>query len=405
VHGRSQWSRKNYFYADLPKGYQISQYDQPIATGGVLDIETEGMQRRIGITRVHMEEDAGKNVHEDRVAGGRSYVDFNRGGVPLIEIVSEPDLRSAAEAAAYMRKLRQLLRYLGVSDGNMEQGSLRCDANVSIRPVGEQALGTRTELKNINSFRFVQQALEYEIRRQVQVVEAGGKVVQQTRLWDSHNKVTRAMRGKEEAHDYRYFPDPDLPELVLEEGMVDSVRAGLPELPEQKRRRYVQQLELPESDAIVLTEDAAVARFFEEALAAHGNAKAVANWVINELLRELRGRDFDALNVRAVDLGALVALIDNKTISGKIAKEVFTEMLASGEPPKAIVERKGLRQVTDASALEPIVEKILSDNPAIVEQYRAGKSNVLGFFVGQVMKATGGKANPKLVNELLRKKL
>jgi aspartyl-tRNA(Asn)/glutamyl-tRNA(Gln) amidotransferase subunit B len=352
-----------------------------------------------------MEEDAGKSVHDDPTAQGRSYVDFNRGGVPLAEIVSEPDLRSAAEAAAYMKTLRQILRALDVCDGNMEQGSLRCDANVSIRPVGSTALGTRTELKNINSFKFVREALEYEIRRQTSVVESGGEVVQETRLWDSGAKVTRPMRSKEEAHDYRYFPEPDLPDLVLDPAMIERAQAELPELPAARRRRYVDDWGLSDYDARVLTDEVSIAGFYEEAVARHANPKSIANWVCNEVLRELKGRDIDDLPLAPEALAELVALIDEGTISGKIAKEVFAELIEKGGSPRQIVEAKGLEQVTDSSSLEPIVEQVLAENPDSVDAYRAGKTKVVGFLVGQVMKATRGKANPKLVNELLHKKL
>ncbi len=408
----SQWSRKNYFYPDLPKGYQITQFDRPIAQGGELAFSLPaeagllaGEVRSVRIRRVHMEEDAGKSVHGDGALGGRSYVDFNRGGVPLIEIVSEPDVRSGVEAAAYMRALRQILRYLGVCDGNMEEGSLRCDANVSVRKRGDTKLGTRTELKNINSFRFVQQAIEFEIARQENVLAGGGSIVQETRLWDAEAKVTRPMRSKEEAHDYRYFPEPDLPDLQLEEAWVQGIHETLPELPAAKVRRYTQQLGLSDNDAAVLTEDAEVAHYFEEAVALHTNAKAIANWIINELLRELRGRAPSEVSLTPSALAELVALIDDGTISGKIAKDLFAELLEKGGSAKGLVETRGLKQVSDTSSIEPAVLQVLAANPKAVESYRAGKTNVLGFLVGQVMKATGGKANPKLVNALLTEKL
>ncbi|MEO1481433.1 MAG: Asp-tRNA(Asn)/Glu-tRNA(Gln) amidotransferase subunit GatB [Myxococcota bacterium] len=405
VHPVSQWARKNYFYPDLPKGYQISQFDRPYATGGSLTFELEGQEKTIGITRIHMEEDAGKNVHDDVFAGKRSYVDFNRAGVPLIEIVSEPEIRSAAEAAEYMRTMRQVLRYLDVCDGNMEEGSLRCDANVSIRPRGQEEFGTRAEIKNINSFRFVEQAIEYEIFRQEELVRGGGEVVQETRLWDSQAKETRSMRSKEDAHDYRYFPDPDLPELVLAEDMVDGIRSELPELPKAKLARYLGELGLSDYDAKILTDDAEVARFYEAALGAHNNPKGIANWVINEVLREIKDQPLTTLKFEAVALGELVKLIDDKTISGKIAKDVFSEMMASGGQPSEIVEAKGWKQVTDTSAIEPLVDEVLAAQADSVEKYKAGKTNVIGFLVGQVMKASKGKANPQLVNEMLRKKL
>ncbi len=405
INPRSQWSRKNYFYPDLPKGYQITQFDQPIAEHGKLEFDFEGQKRVVRIRRIHMEEDAGKNVHDDVTAGHRSYVDFNRGGTPLIEIVSEPDVRSSAEAAAYMKTLRQVLRYLGVCDGNMEEGSLRCDANVSIKPVGQKELGTRAELKNINSFRFVQQAIDFEIGRQEEVLRSGGKVVQETRLWDTQAKVTRSMRSKEEAHDYRYFPEPDLPDLVLASGFVDGVRRELPELPAAKLQRYTEKLGLSDYDARVLTDDSDVASFFEEALGAHDNPKAVANWVINELLGALKGRELSTVKLRGEELGELVGLIDDATISGKIAKDLFPELLEKGGSPKALVEARGLKQVTDVASLEAACDKVLQGNPDSVAKFKAGKTNIVGFLVGQVMKATGGKANPKVVSELLTKKL
>lgn len=405
VHTRSQWSRKNYFYPDLPKGYQITQYDQPIATGGRLKVDVDGVVTTVGITRIHMEEDAGKNVHDDLVAGNRSYVDFNRGGTPLVEIVSEPDIRSSAEAAEYLKTLRQILRYLGVCDGNMEEGSLRCDANVSVRPVGESRFGTRVEIKNINSFKFVQAAIDYEILRQSDVIAGGGKIVQETRLWDTQAKATRSMRSKEEAHDYRYFPEPDLPDLVLNDNFVGHIRATLPELPAAKVQRYVAQLGLSEYDALVLTSDADVARFFEEAVATQPNSKAMANWIINELLRELKDRPLSSIPFTGKELGELVSLIDNGTISGKIAKEVFAHMMAQGGTPRSIVEAKGLVQVSDVGAIEPLVDQVIAENPEQVEKYRAGKTNILGFLVGKVIAATGGKANPKMVSDLVRQKL
>ena len=405
VHDRSQWSRKNYFYPDLPKGYQVSQYDQPICTGGALDIDVDGVKMTVGITRIHMEEDAGKNVHDDLVAGARSYVDFNRSSIPLIEIVSEPDIRSAVQAAAYMKTIRQLLRYLGVCDGNMEEGSLRCDANVSVRPKGEAKFGTRAEIKNINSFRFVQQAIDYEIERQVDLIRAGGTVVQETRLWDSQAKTTRSMRSKEDAHDYRYFPEPDLPNLVLKPGFCDDVRRRMPELPAAKFERYVNALSLSAYDAKILTEDPLVAHFFDAALAQHNNAKAVANWVINEVLRELKGKDIGSLPFGGAAIGELVQLIDDNTISGKIAKDVFAEMMTNGQSPKSIVDAKGWTQVTDTGAIEPIVTAVLAANPESIAKYKAGKTNVLGFLVGLVMKESKGKANPAMVNTLLKKKI
>ena len=405
VNHRSQWSRKHYFYPDLPKGYQISQYDQPIASNGRLTIKVGDAEKTIRIERIHMEEDAGKNVHDAALAGNRSYVDFNRAGIPLVEIVTKPDLHSPEEAAAYMKSLRQILRYLDVCDGNMEQGSLRCDANVSIKPIGQKELGTRTELKNINSFRFVSQAIQYEILRQTEVLDRGEKVIQETRLWDSQAKMTRSMRSKEEAHDYRYFPDPDLPDLVINETQIAEINSSLPELPTQKIERYISELELSEYDATVLSEDVEIANFFESALQEHKNPKAIGNWVINEVLRAIKGTSITTLAFPPQYLGRLVKLIDEQTISGKIAKDVFEEMLKNGEKPEDIVANKGLKQVTNLDEIEPVVDKILQENSDNVRQYKEGNTKLLGFFVGQVMKATAGKANPKLVNQILQEKL
>lgn len=402
IHLQSQWSRKNYFYPDLPKGYQITQFDKPIATGGQLKIDADGIDKVAQITRIHIEEDAGKNIHDDLVAGQRSYVDFNRGGVALIEIVGEPDLRSSAEAAAYLKTLRQVLRYLGVCDGNMEEGSLRCDANVSLRPVGTERLGTRCELKNINSFRFVSQAIDYEIMRQTEVLEKGQAIVQETRLWDTQAKVTRSMRSKEEAQDYRYFPEPDLPDLVVDAQTVETVQKHLAELPQARRERYVAAYGLSAYDARVLTDDAAIASLFDAAIQAHNNVKSIANWVINEVLREVKTEQgVQTLKITGQALAELVALIDDGTISGKIAKDVFAEMMASGTGPKQIVQDKNLAQVSDTSALLVVVKEVLQEQQASVEKYKAGRTNVLGFLVGQVMQKTRGQANPKLVNQIL----
>ena len=405
VHERSQWSRKHYFYPDLSKGYQISQYDRPIATEGELEIIVEGQKKTIHIERIHMEEDAGKNVHDDTITGGRSYVDFNRAGVPLIEIVTKPDIHSPEEASTYMKTLRQILRYLYVCDGNMEEGSLRCDANVSIKPIDQKELGTRTEIKNINSFRFVNQAIQYEIFRQTEVLNRGDKVIQETRLWDSQAKMTRSMRSKEDAHDYRYFPDPDLPDLVIEQRSIAEIRSKMPELPAEKQLRYVKQLHLNDYDAQVLTESADVACFFENALKRHNNPKAIANWVINDVLREIKDKSISSLPFEGSDLGVLVNLIDDQIISGKIAKNVFEEMLKTGTSPEQIVREKDLRQVNDIDGITTIIDEILKNNPGNIEKYKAGKTTLLGFFVGQVMKETKGKANPKVVNDLLKQKL
>ncbi len=405
---RSVFARKNYFYPDLPKGYQISQYELPICLNGHLDIEGEWGTKRIGITRIHMEEDAGKLVHGD-VPGlsDGSGVDLNRACTPLLEIVSEPDIRSADEAVAYLKKLHQIVVYLGICDGNMEEGSFRCDANVSVMPVGSDTFGTRTETKNVNSFRFVKQAIEHEIERQIDLIEEGGKVVQETRLFDPASGTTRSMRGKEDAHDYRYFPDPDLVPLVISDDWVEDVRLSLPELPDAKRQRYVQELGLSAADAELLTAARELAEYYEAVLAAGAPAKPAANWVMGEVSRGLNdaGIAIDACPVAPALLAELLGLIDKGTISGKIAKTVFDEMWQSGKNPAAIVEEKGLVQVSDTGEIEKIIEGIIAANLGQVEEYRGGKEKVLGFFVGQVMKASRGKANPAVVNELLLKKL
>lgn len=405
INAESRFARKNYFYPDLPKGYQISQYELPICEHGHIDIDMEGKTRRIGITRIHMEEDAGKLTHPP----GRpvSHVDLNRTGVPLIEIVSEPDLRSPEEAGAYLRKLHAILRYLDVCDGNMEEGSFRCDANVSIMPRGSETFGTRTELKNLNSFKNVEKALHYEIRRQQEVLEDGGAVVQETRLWNPDRGVTTAMRGKEEAHDYRYFPDPDLLPVVVDEAWIREIEAGMPELPDDKARRYVETLGLSAYDAGVLTADRDLAGFFEACVGIHGNPKPVANWIMGPLLGLLNaeGRSIADSPVSAPDLAALLKLQDEGTISGKIAKTVFDEMAASGKPPGQIVAEKNLVQVTDTGAIEGVIDGVIAAHPEEAAAFRGGKSKLMGFFVGEVMKATRGKANPKMVNEILRKKL
>jgi aspartyl-tRNA(Asn)/glutamyl-tRNA(Gln) amidotransferase subunit B len=403
------WARKNYFYPDLPKGYQISMYDAPICVGGQVPFRLDGEERTARLTRIHMEEDAGKSVHDADAAA--SLVDLNRAGVPLLEIVSEPDLRGAAEAVAYLRSLRSILQYLEVCDGNMEEGSFRCDANVSVRRRGEAAYGTRVEIKNMNSFRSVERAIEHEIRRQIDVVEEGGAVVQETRLWDADRDETRPMRSKEEAHDYRYFPEPDLPPLHVPAESIDAIRAALPELPLARRRRFENALGLSAVDAEVLVARRDVAEYFEAALAAHGNAKAIANWVMESILRIVRERRLDETlrietwPVEPRELARLVALIDDGTISGKIAKTVFDEMVATGKAAEAIVAERGLVQVSDAGAIEEAVANVLAANPDKVAEYRGGKEKLFGFFVGQAMKATGGKANPKLLNESLRKAL
>lgn len=401
----SRFARKNYFYPDLPKGYQISQYERPICEHGFIDISVDGKTRRIGITRIHMEEDAGKNIHEG--TGNYSFVDLNRTGVPLMEIVSEPDIRSPKEASEYMKKLRTVLRYLGVCDGNMEQGSLRCDANVSLRPVGQKEFGTRAEIKNINSFRFVEKAIEYEIKRQMKVLGDGGKVVQETRLWDSSRGITESMRSKEEAHDYRYFPEPDLVPIVVDQKWTDGIRASLPELPDLKIKRFVTELGLPEYDASLLTEEKPVAEWFEEVVRAGGQPKAASNWMMGDLMRYLNeeNKQISDCPIKPEQLAAMLRLIDDGTISGKIAKTVFDEMYRTGKAPEIIVQEKGLVQITDSSEIEKAVDDIISKNQNEVARFREGDEKLLGFFVGQAMKATKGKANPKMLNDLLKKKL
>ena len=404
---RSVFARKNYFYPDLPKGYQISQYELPIVEHGELLIkDADGNDKRIGITRAHLEEDAGKSIHEglDRSSG----IDLNRAGTPLLEIVSEPDLRSAKEAIAYMRKIHTIVRYLGISDGNMAEGSFRCDANVSVRPRGQEELGTRSELKNLNSFRFVEKAINFEIERQIELIEEGGKVVQETRLYDSDKDETRSMRAKEEANDYRYFPDPDLLPVEIDEAYINAVRETLPELPDAKRLRFKDEYGLKGEDAGILTASRALADYFEAAVAA-GTTKAqmVANWVIGELSAALNrdGVEIDASRIAAADLAGLLDRIADNTISGKIAKEVFDAMWAGEGTADTIIEARGLKQITDSSAIEAVVDAVIAANPSQVAEYQSGKDKLIGFFVGQVMKETGGKANPGQVNAMLKNKL
>jgi aspartyl-tRNA(Asn)/glutamyl-tRNA(Gln) amidotransferase subunit B len=400
---RSVFARKNYFYPDLPKGYQISQYELPIVALGHLDIALpDGSEKRIGITRAHLEEDAGKSLHED--FHGLTGIDLNRAGTPLIEIVSEPDLRSAAEAVAYLKKLHALVRYLEISDANMQEGSFRCDANVSVRRVGDSKLGTRAELKNINSFRFVERAIEVEIERQIELLESGGRVVQETRLYDAERNQTRAMRGKEEANDYRYFPDPDLLPVDVSEAWVEQLRASLPELPEAKRRRFIESFGLSDYDAGLLTAERELADYFEATLAAGAAPKLAANWINGELAAALNrdGLPITAAPIGPAALAGLLARISDATISGKIAKDVFAALWQGEGTADAIIEARGLRQITDTGALQAAVDAVLAANPEQVEQLRAGKDKVLGFLVGQVMKATGGKANPAQVNALIR---
>jgi len=407
VSNRSVFARKNYFYPDLPKGYQISQFELPVVEGGQLEIQVEGEDARvIGITRAHLEEDAGKSLHED--FHGSTGVDLNRAGTPLLEIVSEPDMRSAKEAVAYMKKIHSLVQYLEICDGNMQEGSFRCDANVSIRPRGQEKLGTRSELKNLNSFRFVERAINFEVERQIDVIEGGGEVVQETRLYDSDKDETRSMRSKEEAFDYRYFPDPDLLPLELDEAYIEAVRSTLPELPDEKKARFIGDLGLAEYDAGVLTASRELADYFELAAKIAGDdAKRTANWVMGDLLGALNkeGKEIADSPVSAELLGGMLQRINDNTISGKIAKQVFECMWNGEGDADAIIEAKGLKQVTDSGAIEKIIDEIIANNPGQVEQYRAGKEKLFGFFVGQVMKQTQGKANPAQVNELLKQKL
>jgi aspartyl-tRNA(Asn)/glutamyl-tRNA(Gln) amidotransferase subunit B len=401
IGGMNQFARKNYFYPDLPKGYQISQFDLPIAEHGWVEVEVEGKSRKIGITRIHMEEDAGKLVHDEREPV--SYVDLNRTGVPLIEIVSEPDIRSPEEASAYLKKLHAILRYLDICDGNMQEGSFRCDANISLRPHGQKELGTRTELKNMNSFRNVQRALEYEVRRQRDLLLEGDKVVQQTLLWDPDREVTNAMRSKEEAHDYRYFPDPDLVPVVISEEWIAAVRATLPELPADRKARFMEQLGLPDYDAEVLTSDRELADYFEAALASYPQPKKLSNWMMTELMRQLKGEegiDISTCPVAPQNLAALLGMVDKGTISGKIAKTVFEEMMATGKDADTVVKEKNLVQMSDEGELLALVREIIAANPEQAAQFREGKTKVMGFFVGQLMKKTQGKANPQLANQL-----
>ncbi len=406
---RSIFARKNYFYPDLPKGYQISQFELPICEHGWLDIDLEnGERKRIGITRAHMEEDAGKLIHGDTPqTAGNSLVDLNRACTPLLEIVSEPDMRSADEAIDYLKKLHQIVVYLGVCDGNLEEGSFRCDANVSVRPYDQEEFGTRAEVKNINSFRFIKQAIEYEVERQIDLIEGGGKVVQETRLFDSDTGMTRSMRGKEDAHDYRYFPDPDLVPLVISPEWIEKVRATLPELPEVKRGRFVEELGMSDYDAGVLASDRALADYFDACVALGSDAKSCANWIMGEILRKLKETDTEITDVPITPelLTGLLARIADNTISGKIAKTVFEKMWQNGQSADQIIDAEGLKQVTDSGAIEALVDEVVAANPDQVAEYLGGKDKLIGFFVGKVMQASQGKANPGMVNQLLKKKL
>jgi aspartyl-tRNA(Asn)/glutamyl-tRNA(Gln) amidotransferase subunit B len=401
----SRFARKNYYYPDLPKNYQISQYELPVAEYGWIEVDTTEGTRKIGITRIHMEEDAGKLIHDERKPV--SYVDLNRTGVPLIEIVSEPDMRTPEEASAYLRTLHSILVYLGICDGNMEEGSFRCDANVSIRPFGQTALGTKTELKNMNSFKNVQKGLQYEIERHTEVLGNGGAIVQETRLFDPSTGSTVSMRSKEQAHDYRYFPDPDLLPLRVEPELVEKMRASLPELPREKKDRFVMDFGIPEYDAGVLTSERSLAQYFENTVTIFPNPKSVSNWMMTEFMRVLKGQDSSVASapVQPKDLADLLKMIEDGTISGKIGKTVFEEMWISGKSPAQIVKDKGLIQVSDVSELSGIIVKILKDNPTEVSRFLEGKTQLMGFFVGQTMKATRGKANPQLVNGILTSEL
>ena len=401
----SRFARKNYFYPDLPKGYQISQYELPVCEHGHVEIMVDGKLKRIGITRIHLEEDAGKNLHQTE--SGSSLVDLNRAGTPLMEIVSEPDIRSAEEASEYLKKLRSILRYIEVSDADMEKGNFRCDANVSIRPAGSKEFGTRAEIKNVNSFKFVQKALEYEIKRQAQLLDGGDRVIQETRLFDSAKGVTFSMRNKEEAHDYRYFPEPDLVPIVVPQSTVTKIAATIPELPDTKRARFVNEYGIPEYDAEMLTQSRATADYFEQAAKLSNQPKAVSNWMMGELMRLLKadGQEIESCPIKPEKLAGMIKMINEGVISIKIAKTVFEEMYRSGKDAGIIVQEKGLVQVSDTGAIEQIIADVIRANPGQAADYKAGKEKLFGFFVGQVMKASKGKANPDLVNQLLKKKL
>ncbi|MGM0602207.1 MAG: Asp-tRNA(Asn)/Glu-tRNA(Gln) amidotransferase subunit GatB [Bacillota bacterium] len=404
----SKFDRKNYFYPDLPKAYQISQFDLPVAEHGNIEVETDKGVFNIGVTRVHLEEDAGKLIHEGSIDKSEgSLVDYNRTGVPLIEIVSEPDMRTPAQAKAYLTQLKLIMEYLDISDCNMEEGSLRCDANISLRPLGQKEFGTKAELKNMNSFSAVEKGLEYEIKRQQQILEEGKEVVQETRTWDESLNKTISMRGKEEAHDYRYFPEPDLVPLEINESWKEEMRKKIPELPREKQKRFVSELGLPEYDAGVLTGDRAMAELFEETLKSYSDAKTISNWMMGEFLRLLNENNHcvGEAGISAENFAEMLSLIDEGVISGKIAKKVFEKMYSSGESAEKIVEEEGLKQISDEDELEKIVDKIIADNPSAVEDIKNGKDRAIGFLVGQVMKETRGKANPGLVNQMLREKI
>ena len=406
INSPTSFARKNYFYPDSPKGYQISQMDSPIVEGGHLDIELEdGSIKRIGVTRAHLEEDAGKSLHED--FEGQSGIDLNRAGTPLIEIVSEPEISSASEAVAYLKSIHSIIRYLNISDGNMAEGSMRCDANVSVRKRGEGELGTRTETKNVNSFRFVEKAINYEVNRQINVLESGGRITQETRLYDSQANTTRPMRSKEFANDYRYFPEPDLLPVILEKGFIDSIKKEMPELPEEKKNRFTQDYKLSEYDSGLLSADKDLADFFEESVKISDSSKLTANWIMGEFLAELNKDNLpiSESKVSAKQLGTLISRIEDSTISGKIAKDVFEKMWESSKGPDQIIAEQGLEQVTDDKEIESMIDEVIKNNPEQLKQYQSGKDRLFGFFVGQVMQASQGKANPKQVNEILKSKL
>lgn len=400
---KSVFSRKHYFYPDLPKGYQISQFDLPICEGGHVEFAVNGKLKKVQIERAHLEEDAGKSTHR----GGYSLIDYNRAGVPLLEIVTKPDMTSAAEAAEYARTIRSIVQYLDACDGNLEEGSMRCDCNVSVKPADSEKLGTRTEIKNVNSFRFVEKAIEYEVSRQITLLESGESITQETRLYDSTKNKTFSMRAKENAMDYRYFPDPDLLPVVLSEDFIENIKSTMPELPRAKAQRFQDDYKLPEYDALVLTTDQVMATYFEEVATTCGNPKAASNWIMGEFLKSLKEDklEFEDIKIKPASLGTLIKMIDSRKISGKIAKQVFQEMWTTGGDPASIVSAKGLAQISDPAVIKGIVNKVLTASPGQIEQYRNGKSNLYSFFVGQIMKESKGQANPGLVNKFLKEKL
>jgi aspartyl-tRNA(Asn)/glutamyl-tRNA(Gln) amidotransferase subunit B len=407
VSSSSRFARKNYFYPDLPKGYQISQYELPLCEQGSIVIAVNGCTKNIRLTRIHIEEDAGKNIH-DEASGNQSSVDLNRAGVPLMEIVTEPDIHSSREAVEFMKKLRTILRYIDVCDGNMEQGSLRCDANVSVRPPGQKEFGVKTEIKNMNSFKFIEKALDYEIKRHAKVLSEGGKITQETRLWNVNKDITEPMRSKEEAHDYRYFPEPDLVPIAIDSLWIERIKAKIPELPDVKRERFIKEYNLPEQDAELLIEDKVTANWFEETIQLGGKPKIVANWILTNIFKRLKeeSKEINETPLTPQHLASLLVLIDSGTVSGTMSKTtILDEIFNSGKMPDIIIKEKGLVQISDQSDIEPVIKEIMQKHPEEVERFRAGEQKLLGFFVGLIMKATKGKANPKTVNDLLRKKL